>query len=169
MNYFGKHHSVPEDKMVGMNKGGTVDLGFCTVTMVSADHSSGCMTDHGLVVGGEAAGFVIKAHDFGIYHAGDTNVFGDMSIISELYEPTHALIPIGGHFTMGPEEAAYAIAKFLTSVKHIIPMHFGTFPLLKGTVADFEKFLEKWGTEYKRGDVKVHDPHTMLKEATALP
>ena len=46
---------------------------------------------------------------------------------------------------MGPEEAAYAVSKFLTNVKHVIPMHFGTFPLLKGTVEDFNKFMEKWG------------------------
>jgi L-ascorbate metabolism protein UlaG (beta-lactamase superfamily) len=77
-SYYKKFHGVAEDRITSMNKGGTVDFGFCTVTMVSADHSSGCLTDHGLVVGGEPAGYVIKAHDFGIYHAGDTNVFGDM-------------------------------------------------------------------------------------------
>lgn len=119
-----------------MNKGGTVDFGFCTITMVSADHSSGCLLDTCLVVGGEPAGYVIKAHDFGIYHAGDTNVFSDMEIISEIYAPTHALLPIGGHFTMGPEEAAYAVCKFLKSVRHVVPMHFGTFPLLKGTIEE---------------------------------
>jgi L-ascorbate metabolism protein UlaG (beta-lactamase superfamily) len=133
-----------------MNKGGTVDFGFCTITMVSADHSSGCMTSDGLVVGGEPAGFVIRAHHFSIYHAGDTNVFGDMSIINELYQPTHVLLPIGGHFTMGPEEAAYAVAKFLTHAHTVIPMHFGTFPLLKGTVDEFNKQLAKYGNEYKR-------------------
>lgn len=79
--YYQKSHGVPEDKLCPMNKGGTIDFGFCTITMVSADHSSGCLTDHGLVVGGEPAGYVIRAHDFGIYHAGDTNVFGDMAII----------------------------------------------------------------------------------------
>lgn len=136
-----------------MNKGGTIELDFCTITMVSADHSSGCMADNGLTLGGEPGGFVIRANDFSIYHAGDTNVFTDMGIISELYAPTHALLPIGGHYTMGPEEAAYAVAKFLTTVKHVIPMHFGTFPALKGTVEDFKKFLEKWGTQYKRSEV----------------
>ena len=84
-SYFQKHHSVPEGKVTGMNKGGTVDFGFCTVTMVSADHSSGCMTDHGMVEGGHPAGFVLRALDFSIYHAGDTNVFTGMSIIDELY------------------------------------------------------------------------------------
>jgi L-ascorbate metabolism protein UlaG (beta-lactamase superfamily) len=70
---------------------------------------------------------------------------------------------------MGPEEAAYAVAKFLTSVKHVVPMHFGTFPLLKGTVEEFKHFFGKWGSEYKRADIHVHDPHTILKEAGALP
>ena len=167
--YFTKTHGVPEGAICGMNKGGTLDFGFCTVTMVSADHSSGCLADHGLVVGGEAAGFVITAHDFAIYHAGDTNVFGDMSIISELYAPTHVLIPIGGHFTMGPNEAAYAVAKFLLSAKIVIPMHFGTFPLLKGTVEEFNKCLEKWSDEYKREPVKVINPHTLIAALTDLP
>jgi L-ascorbate metabolism protein UlaG (beta-lactamase superfamily) len=70
---------------------------------------------------------------------------------------------------MGPEEAAYAVAKFLTSVKHVVPMHFGTFPLLKGTVEEFKHFFGKWGPEYKRADIHIHDQHTILKEAGALP
>ena len=137
--------------------------------MVSADHSSGCMAHDGLVVGGEPAGFVLRAHDFAIYHAGDTNVFTDMDIISELYKPTHALIPIGGHFTMGPREAAYAIARFLKSVRCVIPMHFGTFPLLKGTVEEFQAFLEIFTPEFKREPVKVIDPFTLVFGLTDLP
>lgn len=83
--------------------------------MVGADHSSGCMAaDSNLHPGGEPAGFVVSAHNFSIYHAGDTNVFTDMDIINYLYKPTHLLLPIGGHFTMGPREAAYAVSKFLT-------------------------------------------------------
>jgi L-ascorbate metabolism protein UlaG (beta-lactamase superfamily) len=152
-----------------MNKGGTVDFGFCTVTMVSADHSSSCMGDHGLTVGGEPAGFVIRAHEFSIYHGGDTNVFGDMSIINYLYKPTHALIPIGGHFTMGPEEAAYAITKFLTNPKYVIPMHFGTFPLLKGTVEEFKTHVCKFSGEFSREGLNIIDPHEYLNEAKDLP
>ena len=94
-----------------MNKGGTVDFGHCRVTMVSADHSSGCMAHDGMIEGGAAAGFVLRTPEFSIYHAGDTNVFGDMEIINYLYKPTHLLIPIGGHFTMGPEEAGFAVGK----------------------------------------------------------
>jgi L-ascorbate metabolism protein UlaG (beta-lactamase superfamily) len=72
-----------------------------------------------------------------IYHAGDTNVFGDMAIIRELYAPEIVMLPIGDHFTMGPREAAYACK--LLKPKTVIPMHFGTFPVLSGTPADLQK------------------------------
>lgn len=87
---------------------------------------------------------MITAHDFSIYHAGDTNVFAGMEIINHLYKPTHVLLPIGGIFTMGPLEAAYAVAKYFHHSKVVIPMHFGTMPLLYGTVEDFEKELNKF-------------------------
>jgi L-ascorbate metabolism protein UlaG (beta-lactamase superfamily) len=107
--------------------------------MVSADHSSSCMgLDGEIVNGGCPTGFVIKAHDFSIYHAGDTNVFTGMEIIDTLYKPTHLLLPIGGNFTMGPYEAGFAVAKYFTQAKVVIPMHFGTFPaMLYGTFEDF--------------------------------
>jgi L-ascorbate metabolism protein UlaG (beta-lactamase superfamily) len=72
-----------------------------------------------------------------LYHAGDTNVFGDMAIIRELYAPEIAMLPIGDHYTMGPREAAYACK--LLKPKAVIPMHFGTFPVLTGKPSDFRK------------------------------
>jgi L-ascorbate metabolism protein UlaG (beta-lactamase superfamily) len=66
-----------------------------------------------------------------VYHAGDTNVFGDMKLIHELYQPEVAMLPIGGHYTMGPKEAALAVR--LLEPKVVLPLHFGTFPPLKGT------------------------------------
>jgi L-ascorbate metabolism protein UlaG (beta-lactamase superfamily) len=66
-----------------------------------------------------------------LYHAGDTTVFGDMKIIAELYAPELALLPIGDIYTMGPREAALAIR--LLNVRHVVPMHYGTFPALTGT------------------------------------
>ena len=74
-----------------------------------------------------------------IYHAGDTNVFGDMQIIRELYTPDIAMLPVGGHFTMGPREAAYACK--LLQPKMVIPMHFGTFPVLTGKPSDLQKLV----------------------------
>jgi L-ascorbate metabolism protein UlaG (beta-lactamase superfamily) len=101
--------------------------------MVHADHSSGISTeDGGTVYGGEAAGFVVTLENgLTLYHGGDTNVFSDMSIIHELYAPDVALLPIGGHFTMSPKEAAYAVK--LLKPKVVIPMHYGTFEALAGT------------------------------------
>jgi L-ascorbate metabolism protein UlaG (beta-lactamase superfamily) len=117
----------------GMNKGGTYDAGFCTVTMVPADHSS---TNKEGKYMGAAVGFIIrfKNGSGAVYHAGDTNVFLDMKLFSELYRPQYALLPIGGNFTMGPYEAAYAATNLLITSTTIIPMHYGTFPILPGTV-----------------------------------
>ena len=162
-NFYKKFHGLTDDQAAGMNKGGEIDFGFCRVQMVSADHSSGCMApDSNLHVGGEPAGFVITAHNFAIYHAGDTNVFSDMDIINYLYKPTHLLLPIGGHFTMGPREAAYAVCKFLTHANVVVPMHFQTFPLLKGTVEEFFEHSETYRVEFKRKDFVLVDPHSLL-------
>ena len=100
------------DAVIGMNKGGTVDVGEIAVTMVGADHSAGDWNAGGetTLYLGEPAGFVVRLENgYTIYHAGDTNVFGDMRLIGELYRPDLALLPIGGHFTMGPREAALAV------------------------------------------------------------
>ena len=167
--FFNKHHEIPEESFTGMNKGCPVDFGFCEITMVSADHSSGCFDLSGDVCyGGEAAGFVIEAGGKKIYHAGDTNVFTDMSIISELYEPEYALIPVGGHFTMGPREAAFALSKFLTSIKYVIPMHFGTFPLLKGTPEATKEHFEVFKEKYNREDITFLDPFDYKDELKDL-
>jgi L-ascorbate metabolism protein UlaG (beta-lactamase superfamily) len=117
---------------VGMNLGGTVQLDDVAVTMVEAKHSAGAQDDSGTHYVGVAAGYVLTIENGPvIYHAGDTALFGDMKLIGELYQPQLAMLPIGGHFTMGPKEAAHAL-KFLGS-KKVLPLHFGTFPLLKGT------------------------------------
>jgi L-ascorbate metabolism protein UlaG (beta-lactamase superfamily) len=81
--------------------------------------------------GGEPAGLVIRMPGgFTIYHAGDTALFSDMKLIGELYKPDLAMLPMGDHFTMGPRDAAHAI-RFL-GVKHVVPMHYATFPVLSG-------------------------------------
>ena len=117
---------------IGMNKGGTLEFGDIKITMVYADHSSGISTDTGTIYGGEAAGFVVTLENgMTIYHAGDTNVFSDMALIKMLYLPEVVLLPIGGHFTMSPKEAAYAVG--LLEPKVVIPMHYGTFEALSGT------------------------------------
>ena len=118
--------------------------------MVGADHSSCCVLNNDIFYGGEPAGFVLKVGSLSIYHCGDTNVFYDMENINYLYKPTHLLIPIGGFYTMGPKEAGFAVARFLKSANTVIPMHFGTFPALKGTVEEFTKEFEKFRPKFKR-------------------
>ena len=123
-----------------MNKGGTQTVGDIKVTMVHADHSCGIQDGDQLIYGGEACGYVIEfSNGVKIYHAGDTNVFGDMQIIRELYAPEIAMIPIGDHYTMGPREAAYACK--LLKPKSVIPMHFGTFPVLTGRPGELQKLV----------------------------
>ncbi len=129
-----------------MNKGGSQTVTDIRVTMVSADHSCGIEDDGQMIYGGEACGYVIQFENgLKIYHAGDTNVFGDMAIIRELYGPELAMLPIGDVFTMGADEAAYACR--LLKPKSVIPMHFGTFPMLTGTRDDLKRQVKDLGVE----------------------
>lgn len=115
----------------GMNKGGTQKIGELEITMVHALHSCGIQDGDKIVYGGEACGYIVRLPGgLTIYHAGDTAVFGDMKIIGELYAPDVALLPIGDLYTMGPREAALAIR--LLNIRHMVPMHYGTFPPLVG-------------------------------------
>jgi len=129
---------------LGMNKGGTVDLGWVKITMVHADHSCGILDGDTMLYGGEAVGYVLRFQDgFSLYAAGDTNVFSDMRIIGDLYHPSVAILPIGDLYTMGPREAAYAAR--LLNISSIIPAHFGTFPALSGTPAALRAALSELG------------------------
>jgi len=115
-----------------MGKGGTVRLGEFEATMTHAFHSNSIEHKGKLIYAGEPASFIVRLPGgLTVFHAGDTTVFGDMKLIAELYKPDIACLPIGGNYTMGPREAAYAIR--LLGVKHVIPMHYGTFPVLTGT------------------------------------
>jgi L-ascorbate metabolism protein UlaG (beta-lactamase superfamily) len=128
-------------QILPMNKGGTQDLGEFRVTMVHADHSCGIQDGDQILYGGEACGYVLDfKNGVTLYHAGDTAVFGDMKIIHDLYGPVIAMLPIGDHFTMSPREAAYACNLLQPST--VIPMHFGTFPMLTGTPAEFKKLVK---------------------------
>jgi len=128
------------EKTIGINLGGTVQLGDIAATMVEAKHSSGAQDANGTHYVGIATGFILTLTDGPVlYHSGDTTVFGDMELIEELYEPDLALFPIGGHYTMGPKEAA--VATVYTGVKTVLPLHFGTFPPLTGTPAALAELL----------------------------
>jgi L-ascorbate metabolism protein UlaG (beta-lactamase superfamily) len=127
--YFGSKGVL---NILPMGKGGTQSVGDVDITMVHAIHTSSANEDGKRVYTGDAAGLVLRLPGgFTLYHAGDTAVFGDMKIIGELYSPDLVCLPIGGHFTMGPREAAYAIR--LLGVHHVLPIHYGTTPVLAGT------------------------------------
>jgi L-ascorbate metabolism protein UlaG (beta-lactamase superfamily) len=124
-----------DGQATAMNKGGTATVEGVKVTLTSANHSSS--TPDGSY-GGEPCGIVLELEDgFTIYFAGDTNVFGDMSLIGRIYSPDLAVLPIGDHYTMGPREAAVALE--LLGVIRCVPCHYGTFPLLSGTPDELRK------------------------------
>lgn len=126
--------------VTGMNIGGSYYTKGINITMVTAVHSSSIQEGQEIIYAGDAAGFIITLEDgLKLYHAGDTALFGDMAIMSTLYHPSVAMIPIGDHYVMGPREAAYACK--LIDPKVIIPMHYGTFPALTGTVGEFKRQL----------------------------
>jgi len=117
------------------NKGGTVTVEGIDVTLTDGNHSSSA--DDGTYLG-ESCGLVLKLEDGAtIYFAGDTNVFGDMALVKRLYAPDVAVLPIGGHFTMDPKEAAVALE--LLGNPRCAPCHYGTFPLLAGTPDELRK------------------------------
>ena len=128
------------EEVVEFNKGGTVEVAGVKVHMTHAVHTTGVPNPDGghELYGGEPAGLVIELEDgFKIYHAGDTAVFSDMDIIGKLLAPDLAMLPIGDHYTMGPRSAAFAIN--LLKVKQVIPIHYGTFPVLTGTPDQLRK------------------------------
>jgi L-ascorbate metabolism protein UlaG (beta-lactamase superfamily) len=146
---------VDAKQTIRMNKSGTVmPLGpDIRLTQVRAEHSSELawtdpITNKGAVYyGGLPIGWIVRLENgFTIYHMGDTGLFSDMSLIGDYYKPDLILVPIGGHFTMGPEEAAYA-TKNLLKPKHVLPFHYGTFPPLKGTPEEYVKALGRTSTK----------------------
>ena len=95
---------------------------------------------------GEPVGWVLTMENgFRFYFAGDTDVFMDMQLIGQLHRPELAFLPIGGHYTMGPEGAALAVQ--MLGVRQVIPMHYGTYPILAGTSSALRGELAKRGVE----------------------
>jgi L-ascorbate metabolism protein UlaG (beta-lactamase superfamily) len=143
---------VDAKQLVRFNKSGPINpIGpDITVTMTHAEHSSEIVHKkdgvEGIYPGGEPAGYVIKLEDgYTIYHTGDSGVFKDMELIHDLYKPDLVLICIGGWFTMDPRHAAYAVTKFLKP-KTVMPMHYATFPPLKGTPDELKAQMKDMGS-----------------------
>ena len=152
-------------KTIYMNKGGTVaPLGpGIKVHMVAADHSSSVdlvaikadSTGVRHIAGGAAVGYVLEFENgFKIYDTGDTDIFGDMALIGKLFKPDLALVCMGGHFTMDPERAAYALRELIRP-KEVIPKHYGTSPVINRTPAELKAALG--GAPIKVLDMKPGD------------
>lgn len=135
-----KRNGAPPEQIVAANEGGCVEAAGVRAHVVHALHSGG-IAEGGLpVFCGNPVGFVLDfPNGVRLYHAGDTGVFGEMELIGALHHPDIALLPIGGHSTMGPREAALACR--LLKVKTVVPMHYGTFPHLTGTPAELRRHL----------------------------
>lgn len=141
---------LPAELSPRFGKGGTImpfGPNSVKITATHAEHSSELAYKNPVTgkdevhVGGEPVGFVIEMENgFKVYHMGDTGLFGDMKFIGEYYKPDLLLIPIGGHFVMSPEDAAFAVKNYLKP-KFALPIHYGTIPQLKGTTAEFAKAL----------------------------
>lgn len=118
------------EKLNPMNTGGTTDVGGFSISMVRADHSSGSNEGDTSVYLGNPHGLIVTAPgEPTIWHLGDTDIFSDMALLSEIYQPRVAIVPIGDRFTMGAKTAAMAVKRFL-NVEVAIPCHFGTFPII---------------------------------------
>lgn len=125
----------------GMNLGGTIDVKGVRFTMTPALHSSWIEEAGVGCYGGAAAGFVVRMDEHAVYHAGDTALFSDMRLIGELYHPSVALLPIGGRFTMGPQEAM--IGARLVGAPLVIPIHYNTWPPIEQDPGAFKRALER--------------------------
>jgi len=130
LGVYAKEQGVKD--VIGINVGGTVEVKGVKIVMVQAFHSA---------LRGAPVGFIISADGKTVYHTGDTCLFGDMGLIGEIYHPNVALIPIGGYYTMGPDEAAKAVELIKPDV--VIPMHYQTFPVLVSSAEEFRKAVKE--------------------------
>lgn len=130
---------LPEPQCLGMNIGGTVQVVDARIKMVQAMHSS---------ASGVASGYILTLEDgFCLYHAGDTGLFASMELFAKFHEIDLAILPIGGHFTMDPEQAAYACK--LLRPAWVVPMHWGTFPVLEQNTESFSAYLAQHAPDTK--------------------
>ena len=117
-------------KIVGFNKGGTVDVGGAKATLVNACQSSTAAGPNGAVAVGSEAGYMIAGDGHVIYLSGDTDIMADMGWMGEYHQPDIGILSAGGHFTMDMRRAAFAARKYF-DFKTVIPCHYRTFPLLE--------------------------------------
>jgi L-ascorbate metabolism protein UlaG (beta-lactamase superfamily) len=132
--------------VIGMGVGGTVTVAGLEISMVPAVHTSSVVENDVIIYLGVATGFVVRLeNDQSFYFAGDTALFGDMRLIGEVHRPEVAFLPIGDHYTMGPETAARACS--MLGVRQVVPMHYGTFPVLTGTPDRLKQLVATSGVD----------------------
>jgi L-ascorbate metabolism protein UlaG (beta-lactamase superfamily) len=145
---------------VGMNAGGTFEAAGIGFTMVTAVHTGGATLTQGETqVTRELGcwGWVLEFEDgTTVYHSGDTDVFGDMQLIGERFNPEIAVLPIGGHYTMGPRDAGRAAD--MTGAATVIPVHYATFPALAGTPAQLRDHTGATVVALEPGETYEHQP-----------
>ena len=145
---------------VGMNAGGTFEAAGIGFTMVTAVHTGGATLTQGETqVTRELGcwGWVLEFEDgTTVYHSGDTDVFGDMQLIGERFDPEIAVLPIGGHYTMGPRDAGRAAA--LVDAVVVIPVHYATFPALAGTPDQLRDHTGATVVALEPGETYEHQP-----------
>ena len=122
-----------ECKTHAMHLGGTFDFPFGSVRVTPAFHGAG-------IPGGHACGFIVRQGEHRVYFAGDTALFGDMTLLGRLESIDCALLPIGGNFTMGPKDAAEAVAMLKPAM--VVPMHYNTWPVIEQDPAQFKQDVE---------------------------
>ncbi|MDD5556692.1 MAG: metal-dependent hydrolase [bacterium] len=118
-----------------MHIGGAHDFPFGRVKLTIAFHGSGLPVEDGILYLGNPCGFLVIADGATVYHAGDTGLFYDMKLIGEMNRIDVALLPIGGNFTMDADDAVKAAE--LLGAGLSVPMHYGTFDVIKADPADF--------------------------------
>jgi len=147
---------VPEGQIaggIGMNIGGSVSVAGVTATMTQAFHTS---------ESGTPTGFIVRlASGYTIYHAGDTGIFESMRLLGEMYPLDLALLPIGGHFTMDPYQAAWACK--LLKCRRVLPMHWGTFPVLEAGTKRFGELLNEHAPDVELVDLAPGEPMDLNK------
>ncbi|RFC66405.1 metal-dependent hydrolase [Fulvimarina endophytica] len=140
-----------------VNTGGTAKFDDFTVTLTQAFHSSGHVEEDGTVTYlGQPNGIVLH-FDNGptVYHMGDTDIFGDMALIEELHQPKIGIVPVGDRLTMGGAVAAIACRRYF-NFDTVIPVHYGTLPILDENPDRFVEAME--GESAKVKNPKIGEP-----------
>ncbi len=137
MAYWSEHEQL---ETIGFNKGGTVDLGGVTLSMVPASHSSTFGSEEGPKAAGSEVGYMLRAEGKTIYISGDTDIMADMDWMGDYYQPDIGILSAGGHFTMDMKGAAYAAKRYF-NFSTVIPCHYKTFPILEQSAKALTKAL----------------------------